>query len=248
MTALLSAVLASSLLGSLHCAGMCGGFVALHAGAPGSGRGVRRTAIAHAAYSLGRLLTYATLGAAAGALGATLDSAGALAGIQRLAAVVASVVVVGWGMAGLGRAMGLRLGRQGSGGFLARAAAVGMGVAGGWPVPARALLTGILAGLLPCGWLWAFVVTAAGTAQATTGALVMAVFWAGTIPMLAGVGLLLDTIVGPLRRYLPAATAVAMILVGLLAVAGRAGIGLQHGAVAPTTAVSTGAVPAHGHR
>ncbi len=90
-----------------------------------------------------------------------------------------------------------------------------------WPPPARAFVTGVLAAMLPCGWLWAFVVTAAGTGSGAGGVLVMAVFWAGTLPMLVGIGLLVETVAGPLRRHLPAAAAVAMIVVGLAAVAGR---------------------------
>ena len=41
MTALLVTVLAASLVGSLHCVGMCGPFVAFYSGADGSS-GVRR--------------------------------------------------------------------------------------------------------------------------------------------------------------------------------------------------------------
>ena len=67
MTALFLSVLVSSLLGSLHCAGMCGPLVAVYAGDDPS-RGWRRL-LAHALYSSGRLAAYATVGALAGALG-----------------------------------------------------------------------------------------------------------------------------------------------------------------------------------
>lgn len=223
MTALLLTVLASSLLGSLHCAGMCGGFVALHSGAPASSRRARKATLAHGAYSGGRLVAYALLGGGAGALGGALDLAGALGGVHRLAAVVAGLLIVAWGVAALVEALGLRLPLPGSPRVLGRILGSGMRLAGTWPAPARALVTGLLAAALPCGWLWAFVVTAAGTGGALKGAAVMVVFWAGTLPMLAGLGLLLETVAGPLRRQLPAASAVAMILVGLLAVAGRGG-------------------------
>ena len=246
MTALVVTVLASSLLGSLHCAGMCGGFVALHAGAPGA-RSRGRGALAHLAYSAGRLVAYVALGAGAGALGGALDLAGALGGVQRLAGLLAGLLIVLWGSAALLEALGLHLPRAGSPRGLERALGGGMRLVAGWPPSARAFATGLLAAVLPCGWLWAFVATAAGTGSAAGGALVMAVFWAGTLPMLAGVGLLLETVAGPLRRHLPAAAAVAMIVVGLLAVAGRGRV-VDPAALAPP-GVSTQSVPGgHAHR
>ncbi|MBI2529082.1 MAG: sulfite exporter TauE/SafE family protein [Candidatus Rokubacteria bacterium] len=248
MTALLVTVLGSSLLGSLHCAGMCGGFVALHSGAATSCRRSRSAVLAHGAYSGGRLVAYALLGGGAGALGGALDLAGASGGIHRLAALVAGFFIVVWGVAGLAEALGLRLPLPGSPRALGRVLGRGMELAGKWPVPARALVTGLLAALLPCGWLWAFIVTAAGTGSAAAGALVMAVFWAGTLPMLAGVGVLLETGVGRLRRQLPAATAVAMILVGLLAVAGRGGSAAPHTAHVPAAPAAAHGPASHAGR
>ena len=106
MTALVAAVFVASLVGSLHCAGMCGGLVAFYAGGAmgtgaAAGAGVTRgggTArggwAAHAAYSLGRLIVYAAIGALAGTLGAALDGiGGTLVGVQRVAAVVAGLFI-----------------------------------------------------------------------------------------------------------------------------------------------------------
>ena len=61
MIALAGSVLLASLLGSPHCAGMCGGFVCFYSGQ--DGRGQTR---AHAAYNLGRLVSYLVLGLLAG--------------------------------------------------------------------------------------------------------------------------------------------------------------------------------------
>jgi len=124
------------------------------------------------------------------------------------------------------------------------------------PLIPRALLIGAFAALLPCGWLWAFVATAAGTGQPWLGGLVMLAFWAGTVPLLAGVGLAAGGLVARFRDGLPRVTAVAMILVGLLTVAGRfrvhpAGHGAHHVmpamVVAPTEAHEHGA-HVHGAR
>ena len=217
MTALALTVLAASLVGSLHCAGMCGGFVAFYAGA-----GCRRPGLGHAAYNLGRLAAYATLGALAGALGAALDLASAPAGIQRGAAVLAGALIALWGTRTLLETAGVRMARLEPPAALRGAVARGVAAVAVEPPVTRALVIGLLTGLLPCGWLYAFIVTAAGTGDPLRGAGLMAVFWLGTLPVMAGLGVAVQALAGSLRRWVPAVCAVAMIVVGLLAVAGRA--------------------------
>lgn len=217
MTALALTVLAASLVGSLHCAGMCGGFVAFYTGAGG-----RRQGLGHAAYNIGRLAAYATLGALAGALGAALDLASAPAGIQRGAAVLAGALIALWGTRTLLETAGVRMARLEPPAALRGAVARGVAAVAVEPPVTRALVIGLLTGLLPCGWLYAFIVTAAGTGDPLRGAGLMAVFWLGTLPVMAGLGVAVQTLAGSLRRWVPAVCAVAMIVVGLLAVAGRA--------------------------
>jgi sulfite exporter TauE/SafE len=89
------------------------------------------------------------------------------------------------------------------------------------PPLARALLIGLLSTFLPCGWLYAFAVTAAGTGSALLGVLTMTVFWLGTLPVLVGLGVGVQKLAGPLRRHVPVATAIALVIVGVVAVAGR---------------------------
>ena len=217
MTALALTVLGASLVGSLHCAGMCGGFVAFYAAGAG-----RRAGLCHAAYNVGRLAAYALLGALAGALGAALDLAAAPVGIQRAAAMMAGALIVLWGGATLLETLGARVPRLEPPAALRGAVARGIGAVAGQSPPTRALAVGLLTGLLPCGWLYAFIVTAAGTGDPLRAAGLMAVFWLGTLPVMAGLGVAVQALAGSLRRWLPAACAVAMIVVGLLAITGRA--------------------------
>lgn len=217
MTALALTVLGASLLGSLHCAGMCGGFVAFYAVAGG-----RRAGLGHAAYNVGRLVAYGTLGALAGALGAALDLAAAPAGIQRGGAVLAGALIALWGMRTLLETVGVRMARLEAPAAFRGAVARGVAAVAAQPPATRALVIGLLTGLLPCGWLYAFIVTAAGTGDPLRGAGLMAVFWLGTLPVMAGLGVAVQALTGSLRRWVPAACAVAMIAVGLLAVVGRA--------------------------
>lgn len=179
MSSVLFPVLIASLVGSLHCAGMCGPFLSVAArGSSGS------RVSTQLAYHLGRLTTYATLGAMAGGLGQLLDLAGALAGLARASALVAGVMMIGWGIRGLvPRPALLTLGTAPKRAWLSKALAL---VNGQRPVP-RGFVLGLATTLIPCGWLHAFVVTAAGTGSVSSGLLVMSAFWVGTVPMLCGV-------------------------------------------------------------
>ena len=220
MIPLLATVFAASLVGSLHCIGMCGPFVAFYSGSDGSA-GARRL-LSHAAYSGGRLATYVLIGLAAGAVGAALDVAGSLAGVQRIAAIVAGSTMILWGVLALLQLRGVRIFRHASGnsrisGLLRR----GFSLVGDKPPVIRAAVVGLLSGLLPCGWLWAFVVTSAGTGNALRGAAVMTAFWAGTVPALLAVGLGAQLLSAPLRRHIPAVTAVLLVGLGLIAILGR---------------------------
>src|SRR5205823_3884811 len=109
VTALIAAVFLASLLGSLHCAGMCGAFLAFAVGAEDPGAG-RRAAL-QGAYHIGRLCTYLVFGAVAGGVGAALDLGGSLVGVQRVAAVLAGSMMVVFGVGAALRLRGVRLPR-----------------------------------------------------------------------------------------------------------------------------------------
>jgi len=206
----------ASLAGSPHCAAMCGPFVAFYsAGSPGTRGGL------HLAYSGGRLLSYATLGAIAGTLGSGVERLGALAGIARAAAVVAGILMVVWGLDTIVALMGHRLGVLHAPAALQRVVTKMLTRVGALPPLARAAITGLSTALLPCGWLYAFVAAAGGTASPVRGALVMLLFWAGTLPIMVGLGLGLQRLAGPLRARLPLVTATAVVAIGLLSIAGR---------------------------
>ena len=218
MIALAFSVLLASLLGSVHCAAMCGGFVCAV-----SGQG--RPLASQFAWHAGRGLAYVTLGAAAGLAGRGLERVLAPSGLPHAAGVAAGALLVVWGLATLSSALGLRRGAAAEPSPLTRG--FGRWLGGGlravrdWPCALRGLAMGALTALLPCGWLWAFVASAAGTGHAASGALVMLAFWLGTVPLLAAVGLAAGRVLDPLRRRLPYVTAAVLITVGLLTVAGR---------------------------
>jgi len=207
--ALLGAVFAASVVGSLHCVAMCGPLIALH----GKG-GLRHGAALHHG---GRLVGYATLGAIAGAVGSAVDVAGRALAIQRAAMIVAGAIVLAAGVFALATALGWHRPRPARPGVFDVAVGRLRRVRPG----RRAALFGALTALLPCGWLWAFAVTAAGTGHAATGAVVMAVFWAGTLPLLVGATVLLGPVLGALRARLPVVTAIVLLALGVAALTMR---------------------------
>jgi sulfite exporter TauE/SafE len=206
--AALVATLVSSLAGSLHCVAMCGPLIGL------AGPQSVRLALIHA---LGRLTTYAALGALAGALGGAVELAGHLAAVQHAAALVAGAVIIGWGVHAIAVARGWI--RPRSVGAAARSRKL-LQLRNPRPA-ARAWQLGALTGLLPCGWLWAFVVSAAGAASPWRGAAVMAVFWLGTVPAMTGVLAFGGPLLARVRRALPIASACVLIALGTLTLATR---------------------------
>lgn len=239
MIALAGSVFLASLVGSTHCAGMCGGIAAFCAGA-GESAG-RRSMTATAAYHAARGAGYAAVGAAAGAFGRLLDAGGALVGLQRGAAVAAGVAVALAGVAVLSSAGGLDAGRVALPAWLRNSLAGIHRAAAAMSPVRRSIAIGLATPLLPCGWLWAFALVAAGTGSAAWGTATMLAFWAGTVPMLALLGVGIASLGGARRRLLAAVAGLAMVAVGVHTAAMRASLAVP---VAERLAPGSAAEPA----
>jgi len=167
----------------LHCGGMCGPFVLGQVAADarataGAGEWRRLAGAALLPYHAGRLVTYAGLGALAGALAQPLDrwAEGALASAALL--FLGAILM-------LAQALGLALpGASAGAGPLARLARPFATAR----TSGHRLALGLLLGFLPCGLVYAALAVAAGSGSATGGAVVMAAFGAGTVPALVAVG------------------------------------------------------------
>jgi sulfite exporter TauE/SafE len=147
--------------------------------------------------------------------------------------------MVGWGLSTLLASRGIRVPRlEGHppwrnplGGLLARAH--------GYRPVVRAATIGLLTTLLPCGWLYTFVFAAAGTGRVLPAMATMGLFWAGTLPVMIGVGYGAQRLTGAFRARLPQVTAIAVVVLGLLTISGR--LQLQ-----PPTAGATMPMSGHG--
>ena len=232
MVILLSTVFLASVLGSLHCVGMCGPF-ALLAGqsrlgnsspsSQPSGRWWAPTV----AYSLGRLMTYTVVGLAFGSLGLALNQSVPFEGWQQTATWVAGGLMVLVGLVALARQWGLRIQLPSVAGRLQRILQSNFRRVSQQPPLRRALLIGALTCLMPCGWLYTFAIVAAGTGSPWTGALVMATFWAGTVPVLSALMLGLQHVGHTVQRRIPALMACLVILLGVYTMSFRAPIALS---------------------
>lgn len=182
MFALGMAVAVASLLGSLHCVGMCGP-LAIWATSEGT------KPVTLVSYHLGRLTTYLSAGLMAGLLGSALTIGGDVAGLQSLAAMIAGGFLILIGIVRIARMLPM---------FQRKAVRVPKpSRIAGWLHHAKPLLASrgplgrsYLAGLfttwLPCGWLYLFVLIAAGTGGVLSALAVMLAFWIGTLPALTG--------------------------------------------------------------
>ena len=170
--------------------------------------------MSNAAYHLGRLLSYATLGAFAGAVGGSLDYWGTLAGVHRATALITGALLIFWGSALLLRRGGAQNGIP-SGWTAQLFAKLFGGIRNaGISSEQRSFGIGLLTGMLPCGWLYMFVLVAASSGSVLRGAATMAVFWLGSVPLLAGVGGLSAWLTPRFSRFIPRVTALLLILAG----------------------------------
>jgi len=242
MIALAAAILVTSLLGSMHCVGMCGPMALWASGVGGTETRRGETMVRLAAYHVGRWITFLAAGLAAGLVGGWVTTGGDWLGWQQTAARLAGSAMIGLGVwkalhwwrpvaAGAAPAMTIGRAKLGWGQRLSlavsrRLAMLRPGIVrlpGHW----RALAIGMVTTLLPCGWLYLFVLVAAATASVAPAMMVMTAFWVGTLPALTA---LVAGAVGAAPRFRPAMpilAAAVLVVTGMYTVSGRASTDLM---------------------
>jgi sulfite exporter TauE/SafE len=216
---------------SLHCVGMCGGFVALISVAPSLSSSVATAGSDSAAspgsswrrvvlpqqlvFNAGRIASYTLLGAMAGALGSFTSLLSDTGKIQALLMVGAGVLMIctGLALAGLMKHWSP---------FKAKVATPQPWLARGFehvtrlPRSMRALPLGALLGFLPCGLIYAMLAKAASSGSAAWGALVMLSFGFGTVPALLLVAFFADLFSITLREKLVRVSGVLLVVLGAI--------------------------------
>lgn len=178
-------IITIAFLGSFgHCIGMCGGIVVAYSSTKIDNKFTKfRQSVSHFLYSIGRVTTYTILGAIFGFLGSVVTFNNTTSGVMLLITGFLMIIV---GISLSGRLKFLttiehsvsksKLYQQsfrtliGSSSFLSF------------------YLLGMLNGLLPCGFVYVFAITAASTGSAFWGAIVMLLFGLSTIPAMFSLG------------------------------------------------------------
>ena len=201
---------AVALLGSLHCVGMCGGFV-LALDRP-SRAPIRRLAT-FAAFLLGKACTYVLLGALAGLAGGAVVRSGAFAAARSVLAVTAGVLMIWAGLqiAGIVRELPVAsiFGPTSPYGRAVRAVSEARG-------PAAPFAMGSLTGLLPCPLVYAFLAAALSTGGLMGAMSTMAILGLSTMPALLLVGLVGAGVSPLMRRRLIRVSGAVVVVLGIV--------------------------------
>jgi len=205
-------IMSIAFLGSFgHCIGMCGGIVLAYSTIKIEPKSSKVSqSVAHLLYSFGRVFTYSILGAMFGALGGVVTFSNNANGALLIFAGVAMVLA---GLSLMGKIKFLTLIEHSfSSSSLYKNAFKKV-------LNSKSNLSffvlGMLNGLLPCGFVYFFAITAASTADPLYGALVMAIFGISTIPAMFGLGFLASlTSATSFRNMMMSLASIAVILYG----------------------------------
>ena len=178
-------IISIAFLGSFgHCIGMCGGIIIAYSSTKiEDDWGKPKQALAHILYSIGRILTYVILGAMFGFLGGVVMFNNIANGSLL---ILAGIFMLLAGLSLSGKIKFLTLIEH------------SMSSSSWYKKMFRELLhtkslmsffiLGMLNGLLPCGLVYFFAITAASTASPIYGAFVMLIFGLSTVPALFSLG------------------------------------------------------------
>ena len=203
------------LLGSLHCAAMCGPLMLALPVPPG---GAGRFATGRIVYQFGRVATYCTLGVIAGLVGQSL----LLAGIQRWLSIALGVVIL----------LGFFLSKKAAVSAPAVRFVMWLKTAMSAQLRRRTFssltLLGLLNGLLPCGLVYAALAMAVTQKTILAATAFMAVFGAGTLPVMLAASLSGKCLPPALRTKLRGAIPLGIILLAALLILRGLSLGIPY--------------------
>ncbi len=204
------------LLGSLHCAVMCGPIaIALAAQKPAF-------QVTMLAYHAGRITSYLVIGMLIGLVGKGLY----LAGLQQFLSVLAGVMLLA--LYALPQALGHTF-------FLHRWITFFSQNLKKWIRPyfhnrsvAGRYATGVLNGLLPCGLVYVAAAGAVATGSPASGAAYMFFFGMGTLPMMLGVQLFSGKLMPMIQQKWRRVTTVVIVSMAILFIMRGMNLGIRY--------------------
>jgi uncharacterized protein len=207
-------IMSLGFLGSFgHCAGMCGPLAVAFSLSTQSSTANSQPSTANSFYfhillNLGRMLSYALVGAALGSLSSVLVAGGQLAGVssglRQWIAIITGIMLIWFGLVQIKPEFLPRipilnpLAKVSLHNSLS-SAMMKLSMISRWWTPA--LLGGVW-GLIPCGFLYAAQIKAAQTSNIWMGAATMLAFGIGTLPTMLAVGVFASKISADRRSQL----------------------------------------------
>ena len=200
-------------LGSIgHCIGMCGGIIVAYSSTKIDGKWSKYAqSIAHLTYSFGRITTYMLLGAIFGAIGGVVAFNNIANGTLT---IIAGIFMILAGLSLVGKLS-----------FLTKLEHSFSGSRWYQEVFRQVLrskslysfyILGLLNGLLPCGLVYFFAVTAASTGSPLWGAFVMLIFGLSTVPALFSLGMFAGIFTkSSMRKTMMSLAAIVVVFYGL---------------------------------
>ena len=206
-------IITIAFLGSFgHCIGMCGGIIIAYSSTKIEDNWSKpKQATAHILYSIGRVFTYTILGALFGFIGGVAMFNNLANGSLLILAGV-FMVLAGLSLSGKIKFLTLIEHSFSSSSWYTKLFRE--------LLKTKSLMSffilGMLNGLLPCGLVYFFAVTAASTASATYGALVMLIFGLSTIPALFSLGFFVGLYKnGKFRNIMIRLAAISVVIFGI---------------------------------
>ncbi len=205
MGILLSALILG-LMGSFHCAGMCGPIaIAL----PLHGNTIPQKIFGGALYNLGRTATYGIMGALFGLLGQGIEMIGFQ---QKISVIMGALMIISALFPALFKNQ-YRMDKSWFS-FVAKLKST-IGKMFSIRSFSSLFLIGLLNGLLPCGLVYMAIAGAIGTGDVIIGSLYMILFGLGTIPMLLGISLAGNFLNSTVRNKINKLIPVLIVVVGI---------------------------------
>jgi len=216
---ILISALVLGLMGSFHCAGMCGPIaIAL----PLPGNSVPRKILGGVLYNLGRTLTYGIMGAIFGLLGQGVQMIGFQ---QRISVIMGAVMIISVFFPSLFRNQ-YRMDKS----LFAFVGKLKKALGKLFSVRSFSSLffIGLLNGLLPCGLVYMALAGAIGTGEVVLGSLYMIMFGLGTIPMLLSIAIAGNLLNTAIRRKINRLIPVLVVVVGIFFVLRGLSLGIPY--------------------
>jgi len=207
------------LMGSFHCAGMCGPIaIAL----PLHGSSIPQKVFGGTLYNLGRTLTYGAMGTIFGLMGQGVEMIGFQ---QKISIIMGAIMIISVIFPSLFRN---QYNMEKSWFSLVGMLKKSIGKLFSIRSFSSLFFIGLLNGLLPCGLVYMAIAGAIGTGEVVLGSLYMIMFGLGTIPMMLSIAIAGNILSVAIRRKINRLIPVLVVVVGIFFILRGLSLGIPY--------------------